>query len=138
MGRFIAQRTVKLMINNGIQLKGARVGILGVTFKENVYDTRNSRVPDIAHELAEFGIDVVLHDPLADPESVRHEYQLELQELHNLGELQGLILAVAHRELLDMGSEALTSLVTSGGVFVDVKSALAPDQIPEYLSYWSL
>jgi UDP-N-acetyl-D-galactosamine dehydrogenase len=138
MGKFIAQRTVKHMINAGIPLRGARVGILGVTFKENVTDTRNSRVPDIAFELKEFGIEVVMHDPVADPEVVRHEYGLSLQPLSALKDLQGLIVAVSHKEILAMGVAALAEMVQPGGVFVDIKSMFSPDEVPGHLSYWSL
>jgi len=138
MGKFIAQRTVKHMINAGITLRGARVGILGVTFKENVTDTRNSRVPDIAFELREFGIEVVMHDPVADPEVVKHEYGLTLQPRAALTELQALIVAVSHKEIISMGVSALAKMVQPGGVFVDIKSMFSPDEIPEHVRYWSL
>lgn len=138
MGRFVAQRTVKLLIHAGMQLKGARIGILGVTFKENVRDTRNSRVPDIAHELAEFGIQPVLFDPVADPEIVREEYNLELQSVDSLRGLEGVIVAVAHREIKEMGVEMLTRMIVPGGVFVDIKSIFAAHEMPKNVSYWSL
>jgi UDP-N-acetyl-D-galactosamine dehydrogenase len=138
MGKFIAQRTVKLMINGGIPLKNAKIGIMGVTFKENVTDTRNSRVPDIAHELAEFGIKAMMFDPLADPEVVKHEYGLELTPLSAFKDLQCLIVAVAHKDIVKMGVEGLAKMVAPGGVFIDVKSMFTPDQIPSNLKYWSL
>ena len=138
MGKFIAQRTVKLMINGGIPLKNAKIGIMGITFKENVTDTRNSRVPDIAHELAEFGIKAMMFDPLADPEVVKHEYGLELTPLSAFKDLQCLIVAVAHKEIVKMGVDGLVKMVAPGGVFIDVKSMFTPDQIPSNLKYWSL
>jgi UDP-N-acetyl-D-galactosamine dehydrogenase len=138
MGRFIAQRTVKLMIHAGLPLKGARIGILGVTFKENVTDTRNSRVPDIAHELAEFGVTTLIHDPLADPDTVREEYGLELSPLSELRNLQGLIVAVGHSQIQSDGAAALSERVVPGGVFVDIKSVFDPEAVPSTLSYWSL
>jgi UDP-N-acetyl-D-galactosamine dehydrogenase len=138
MGRFIAERTVKLMIHAGFPLKGARVGILGVTFKENVTDTRNSRVPDIAHELAEFGVKTLIHDPLADPEIVHDEYGLELCDMSSLSELQGLIVAVGHEQIRSAGSAALVERIVPGGVFVDVKSIFDPQGLPDHISYWSL
>ncbi len=138
MGRFIAERTVKLMIHAGLPLKGARVGILGVTFKENVSDTRNSRVPDIAYELSEFGVETFIHDPLADPEVVREEYGLELCPLSELRDLEGLIVAVGHSEIRAGGAAALVERVKTGGVFVDIKSIFEPESIPGHLSYWSL
>jgi UDP-N-acetyl-D-galactosamine dehydrogenase len=138
MGRFVAQRTVKLMINSGIPLKGARVGILGVTFKENVRDTRNSRVPDIAKELVEFGIEPLLYDPLADGEEFHHEYSLHLQPLAQLKGLQGVIAAVAHREICEMGAATLAAMLAPDGVFVDIKSMFKRDEIPQRVPYWSL
>jgi UDP-N-acetyl-D-galactosamine dehydrogenase len=138
MGRFIAQRAVKMMIHSGLPLKGARIGIMGVTFKEDVTDTRNSRVPDIAYELREFGIEPILYDPIADPEVVRDEYGLELRPLSDLTGVQGLILAVAHKEFRSLGSDGLTRLISPGGILVDIKSMLSPQGIPQHISYWSL
>jgi UDP-N-acetyl-D-galactosamine dehydrogenase len=138
MGRFVAERTVKLMINAGLPLKGARVGILGVTFKENVRDTRNSRVPDIAYELAEFGVQTLIHDPLADPDVVREEYGLELSPFSELDGLHGLIIAVGHSDIRAGGAAPLVERVLPGGVFVDLKSIFSADMVPTNLSYWSL
>jgi len=138
MGRFVAERTVKLMINAGLPLKGARVGILGVTFKENVTDTRNSRVPDIAYELAEFGVQTLIHDPLADAEVVREEYGLELSPLSELNGLHGLIIAVGHSDIRAAGASLLADRVIPGGVFIDLKSVFAPEMVPPNVTYWSL
>lgn len=138
MGRFVAERTVKLMINAGLPLKGSRVGIMGVTFKENVTDTRNSRVPDIAYELAEFGVQTLIYDPLADPEVVRDEYGLELSSLSDLNDLHALIIAVGHSVIRDSGIASLVERVVPGGVFVDLKSIFSADMLPANRSYWSL
>lgn len=138
MGRFVAQRAVKLMINEGIQLKGARIGIIGVTFKEDVTDTRNSRVPDIVYELSEFGIEPVVYDPVADPELVRHEYGLELKPRSALDGVQGLIVAVGHKQVRDLGVRTLANFVSPGGIFVDIKSIFDPAEVPDHVSYWSL
>jgi UDP-N-acetyl-D-galactosamine dehydrogenase len=138
MGRFIAQRTVKLMVNAGIAIHGARVGILGVTFKENVTDTRNSRVPDIAKELAEFGIESVVCDPIAEADLVHEEYGLQLQKWSELKGVQGLVLAVAHDEFKRKSTAELCELLAPGGVLVDVKSMLDPKTIPSNVIYWSL
>ena len=138
MGRFVAQRAVKLMINAGIQLKGSRIGIIGITFKEDVTDTRNSRVPDIAYELSEFGIEPVLYDPVADPELLRHEYGLELRPRAALDGVQGLIVAVGHKQVRELGIDALAEFVSPGGIFVDIKSIFDPSKAPNHISYWSL
>jgi UDP-N-acetyl-D-galactosamine dehydrogenase len=138
MGKFIAQRLVKLMIHAGMPLKGARVGILGVTFKENVTDIRNSRVPDIARELQEFGIEPLLHDPLADSTHVEEEYGMPLHPWESLKGVNGIVYAVPHDSFRRMPGEQMASLLVSEGVFVDVKSALKPTDMPSHVSYWSL
>lgn len=138
MGVFLAQRTVKLMIQAGIPLKGSRIGILGVTFKENVSDIRNSRVPDIARELEEFGIEPLIHDPLADGDLVHEEYGVRLKDWHELNGIDGLVYAVPHNEFKKRSLDDFASLVKKGGVFIDVKSAMHPTHLPEHISYWSL
>lgn len=138
MGSFIAQRAVKLMINAGIKPHGARVGVLGVTFKENVVDIRNSRVPDIVRELREFGIDPMVHDPLADSDAVHHEYGIDLVPFEALQELEALVLAVPHREFASLNGERISELLCPTGVVVDVKSMLSREEVPASLTYWSL
>lgn len=138
MGRFIAQRLVKLLIAAGRPVKDAKVGILGIAFKENVPDLRNSRVPDIVAELREFGIAALVADPLADPAEARREYDIELVPLDRLRALDGLILAVPHRVLREAGWHRVFAAVTPGGVLVDVKSAVPPDRVPPEIHYWCL
>jgi UDP-N-acetyl-D-galactosamine dehydrogenase len=139
MGPFVAQKTIKMLIHADRQVKGAKVGVLGLTFKENVADIRNSKVPDILHELRAFGIVPLLHDPYAHAEETRHEYGLDLSPLEALQGLDALILAVAHRQYLDMGADALAKRVNPGGVLIDVKSALEPVALPKgRVRYWSL
>jgi UDP-N-acetyl-D-glucosamine/UDP-N-acetyl-D-galactosamine dehydrogenase len=138
MGGFIAQRLVKLLIAAERPVKGARIGIIGLTFKENVPDLRNSRVPDIVAELREFGIAALVADPLADPDDARREYGIELVPFDHFYDLDGLILAVPHRVLAEAGWERLFAALAPGGVFIDVKSVIARDQVPPQLHYWSL
>ena len=138
MGGFIAQRLVKLLIAAERPVKGARIGILGITFKEDVPDLRNSRVPDIVAELREFGIVASVADPLADPNQAKGEYGVELVPLGTLTELDGLVLAVPHRVLGKGGWPRLFASLVPGGVFVDVKSAIARDKVPSGIHYWSL
>ena len=137
MGGFIAQRLVKLLIAAERPVKGARIGILGITFKEDVPDLRNSRVPDIVAELREFGIAASVADPLADPAEAKREYGVELVPLGALTELDGLILAVPHRVLGGAAGKAVRR-AGPGGVFVDVKSVIARDRVPPGFHYWSL
>ena len=138
MGGFIAQRLVKLLIAAERPVRGARIGILGITFKEDVPDLRNSRVPDIVAELREFGIAAAVADPLADPAEARREYGIELVPLEELTKLDGLILAVPHHVLGEAGWDKLFAIVASDGVFIDVKSAVARDKVPSGIHYWSL
>jgi UDP-N-acetyl-D-galactosamine dehydrogenase len=123
VGPFIAQKCVKMLTQQDVPLRKAKVGILGLTFKENVPDLRNSKIPDIIAELAQFGIDAMVHDPLGDPREAHEEYKIELTSLDKLVQLDALILAVAHREYID-NPAALFERVKDGGAVIDVKSAL--------------
>jgi UDP-N-acetyl-D-glucosamine/UDP-N-acetyl-D-galactosamine dehydrogenase len=134
---FIAQKIVKLLVNGGSLRPGARVGILGLAFKENVRDLRNSRVPEIIRELESFGIDVLVHDPLADPAHAKHEYGLKLHGREDIKDLDALVLAVPHKVLMD-DMESLWSTIRPKGWVVDVKSVLDQAQLPKHVRYWSL
>jgi UDP-N-acetyl-D-galactosamine dehydrogenase len=114
--------------------------VLGLTFKENVPDLRNSRVPDIVHELKEYGVQVLVHDPLAAAEEAVAEYGVRLSSWDQLKQLDGLILAVAHREYLEMGMPELLKPLRKqrNNVVVDVKSVLTPDALPGSVKYWRL
>jgi UDP-N-acetyl-D-glucosamine/UDP-N-acetyl-D-galactosamine dehydrogenase len=138
MGTYLGQRFVKLLVEANLAIKGARVGILGLTFKENVPDIRNSRVPDVVAELRYFGIEPLLHDPLADTHEVEQEYGIHLVDWQELSDLDGLILAVSHRSYLETPLSQLLSCIRSGGVLMDVKSILDPTTLPSDLHYWSL
>jgi UDP-N-acetyl-D-galactosamine dehydrogenase len=139
MGKFIAQKTIKLLCRNRAQIKGARIGILGLTFKENVSDIRNSKIPDIVRELEEFGADVLVHDPMGNPEQAMKEYGIKLCQRGNFSDLAAVILAVAHEEYKLEGVESIIgSLSGRRGVFVDVKSVFRDYEYPEGIYYWSL
>jgi UDP-N-acetyl-D-galactosamine dehydrogenase len=138
MGAFIAQRLVKLLIAAERPVKGAKIGIIGITFKEDVPDLRNSRVPDIVAELRDFGIAALVADPLADPADAKREYSVELASLQSLNKLDGLVLAVPHRVLATSGWDKLVGKLNPGGVFIDVKSAVPRASVPSDIHYWSL
>lgn len=138
MGSHVAQRTLKLMAAAGGWSPGSRVGVLGLTFKENVPDIRNSKVVDIVREFDAFGLEPLVHDPLADPAATAHEYGIALQPLDQFRDLDALVYAVPHRSYAALGPVGLASMVRQGGVLVDVRSALAPGQLPPGLAYWSL
>ena len=138
MGSYVAQRTVKMLRPDGRALSAARVGILGLTFKENVPDIRNSKVDDIVRELREFGIVPLVHDPLATPASAEHEFGITLSSIEAFQDLDAVIYAVGHRDYAEMGQAAIAAMVAPGGVIIDVKSSLVPAALPAGLRYWSL
>jgi UDP-N-acetyl-D-galactosamine dehydrogenase len=138
MGAHVAQKVVKLLIDADITVKGARVGVLGLTFKEDCNDIRNSKVLDVVKELRQFGIEPMVHDPLASAPDARHEYGLELRPAEEMSRLDAMVLAVSHRWYLDLGQPRLLGMVRDGGVMVDVKSVLDPDRMERGIRYWSL
>jgi UDP-N-acetyl-D-galactosamine dehydrogenase len=138
MGRYVANRVLKRLSRAGIAGSTARVGVLGLTFKENVADCRNSRVPDIVDELHSFGATVLAFDPMITPEESQHELGIPLADLDSLTDLDALILAVPHRHTVADGAAPLATRVRDGGVFFDVRSAFHPSDLPATLTYESL
>ncbi|WP_257307395.1 nucleotide sugar dehydrogenase [Geothrix campi] len=138
MGAYVAQKLVKLLIQQEIPVKSAKVGILGLTFKENVHDIRNSKVPDIVEELQQFGIEPLIHDPLADPEATHEDYGIHLASLEAFKDLDALVFAVNHQVFLTPGPAPLRARLKPTSVFVDVKSSFQPTDFPEPIAYWSL
>ena len=124
MGAHIARKTVQQLIHAGRSIKGARVNVLGLTFKEDVPDIRNSKVMDVVNELKEFGVDVHLHDPAASAEEALHEYGVKLEAWQDLPAADALILAVAHKSYKELPKEDLLKKVVRNGVVIDVKSVL--------------
>lgn len=125
MGPHVAHRVVKLMSRNGLHLVGARVLVMGLTFKENCPDLRNTRVTDVIHELAGFGMQVDVYDPWVSRTEAKHEYDLDLlADAPEPGNYDAVVLAVSHREFQAMGPDAIRALTKPGGVLFDVKSAL--------------
>jgi UDP-N-acetyl-D-galactosamine dehydrogenase len=138
IGQYVARKTIKMVAGCDVPPSRARVAVLGLTFKENVADLRNSRVPDILRELADFGYQPLIHDPLADPEEARHEYGVELCSWEQIRDLDALIIAVSHRFYIDHGIDNLVGRVRDNGAIVDIKSVLKPDQVRRGIRYWSL
>src|SRR5688572_29633716 len=138
VGPFIAQKCVKMLVQHDVPLKKAKVGILGLTFKENVPDLRNSKIPDIVAELAQYGIDAMVHDPLGDPREAQEEYKIEITPLEKFQQLDAAILAVAHAAYIaNVGN--IFERVRDGGAVIDVKSALpANTKPPRGIRLWSL
>ena len=138
MGQYIAQKTIKLMLRRGISSEKAVVAILGLTFKENVPDIRNSRVPDIINELKEYGITPLICDPYADPKETKEEYGLTLTPFEKMEHLDVVIAAVAHKRYTEKQSELRGRFAASGGILVDVKSAFGGLAKDPLICYWSL
>jgi UDP-N-acetyl-D-galactosamine dehydrogenase len=128
MGTYVAGQMVKAMIRKGIAIKGARVLVLGLTFKENCPDLRNTRVVDVVVELRDYGLQVDVHDPWADAAEAQHEYGLDLTGSPETGAYDGIVLAVAHDAFRAAGSEALRRFGRGEGVFCDLKSVFARDE----------
>ena len=125
MGKYIAEQTVKLLATQGTLLKGARVGVLGLTFKENCSDLRNTKVIDIVRELQAYGIDIILNDPLVTQEKVMETFQLPLTNLDQCDQLDALILAVPHEAYLKLPlSTFVDALKKSPKIIIDIKSVL--------------
>ena len=139
MGKFIAEQTIKMLVNQEISVRQARVAVLGITFKENVPDIRNSKVVDIIHELSEYGLTCLVHDPLASPEETHHEYGLTLVPESGIAGCDAVILAVAHKAFLEKGAAWIRSLLRrpSRSAVIDVKAVLKKEDLPE-TAYWRL
>jgi UDP-N-acetyl-D-galactosamine dehydrogenase len=118
MAKYVAERTIKLMIKKGLQIKDSKVLILGITFKENCPDVRNTKVVDIITEMQEYGCNVDIHDPWADSKEVKHEYNFDLIENYNFEDYKAVILAVGHNEYKEL------VISNDDKVIFDIKSIL--------------
>ena len=152
MGKYVAENTVKLMIKANKQIKGAKVGVLGITFKENCPDVRNTKVIDIINELKEYGINAIVHDPQADKNEVFDVYGIELREAEDVKDVDAVVLAVPHEEYKELSLEDISSLYNNNyahingnedaddkKVFIDVKGMFNRNDAEKknYL-YWRL
>ncbi|MCB9732077.1 MAG: nucleotide sugar dehydrogenase [Deltaproteobacteria bacterium] len=135
---WVAQRAVKLLAEAEIEIRGARVGVLGLTFKEDFGDLRHSRVAELVAELEAFGCVPVVHDPLCDADEALRRYGIRLASWDDLGALDAIVLAVRHRAFLERPIAELLGGLREGGVVVDVKRALDPAALPEGVTYWAL
>ena len=131
MAKFVAEKTVKSMISAGFPVKGSKVNVIGLTFKENCPDLRNSKVADIVYELQSYGVEVHVHDPVAEADEAQHEYGIALQSWESLPKADALIVAVPHKEVLARSLTDFQSKLNDGGCFVDVKAQFDPNRIRE-------
>lgn len=139
MGRFIAQRTIKEMILAGHNMIGARVTVLGLTFKENCPDLRNSKVVDIIGELKEYGCEVQVYDPWASRNEAEHEYGIELCEFNQLKPAGAVILAVAHEQFSKLGAIEIKTLSGNAPLLIDIKGVFDRTMLAEAgIRYWRL
>ena len=138
MGPFVAQKLVKLLARADIPIKHAKIGILGLAFKQDVSDLRNTKVVDIVHELEEYGVKALVHDPLVSADDALREHGIALRSFEDMHELDALVLAVPHRVFVERPPERLWSCLRRGGAFIDVKAAIDPACVRPDLQYWSL
>jgi UDP-N-acetyl-D-galactosamine dehydrogenase len=129
MGPYVANQVIKLMIGRGINPVGARVLVLGMTFKENCPDLRNTRVVDVVHTLRDYRAEVDIHDSLASAEEAQHEYGLTLLAQPQPGTYDAIVLAVAHRQYVGMGINTIRAWLKPDGVLYDIKSVLPRDGV---------
>jgi UDP-N-acetyl-D-galactosamine dehydrogenase len=139
MADYVASRLVQLIASKNRLSAKTRVGILGITFKENVPDIRNSKVVDLYHALKRYGISPLVHDPMADSDQVYEEYGITLSSHDQLENLDVLFLAVPHQEIMNKLGERLPYMITDGGIVCDLKSVLKRDRVVNSnLTYWAL
>lgn len=129
MGPYVARQAIKQMVVQGHPLNTASVLVLGLTFKENVPDLRNSKVIDVIRELQSYGLKVLVHDPVTEAADALHEYGLMLTKLEDIPKATCVILAVPHQKYIDMGIEQISKLLVPTGVFVDVKSVFDRESV---------
>jgi len=139
MGKFIAEQTVKKLVCNGWQIKNVPIIVLGLTFKEDCPDLRNSRVIDVIRELQSYGARVIVHEPVADASEAWHEYGVELTEWNDLPQSAAIVAAVAHKEFRNRPLSDFVGKLQKGGVFTDVKSIFdEPALVSQGVTVWRL
>jgi len=139
MAKFVAEQTIKELIKANCNVKGAKVNVLGLTFKENCPDLRNSKVAELIDELKSYGVELHIHDPVADAEEARHEYGVELESWESLPRAEVIIAAVSHQEFIEKSISDFQSKVIEKGCFIDVKSQFDQEALNKLgLSVWRL
>jgi UDP-N-acetyl-D-glucosamine/UDP-N-acetyl-D-galactosamine dehydrogenase len=140
MGKHVAERAVKMLIRARKQVRGAKVAILGITFKEDVPDLRNTKVIDIINELEDYGVDVLVNDPLADMGEARLYYDIELHPLEAIKDADAVILAVLHKTYRELGLVGISELCNgNNALLIDVKGCFSPEEAQKLdITYWRL
>jgi UDP-N-acetyl-D-galactosamine dehydrogenase len=130
MGLYVAAQVIRLMVKSGASLPKSRILVLGITFKENCPDVRNTRVVDVVHELKAYGAAVDIYDPWADAAVVKHEYGLDiLTQAPVKAQYDGIVVAVAHEQFREMAPADIHAWGRAGHVLYDIKSLLPADQV---------
>lgn len=124
MGKFVAEKTVKNLIRLGVPIKRSRVAVLGITFKENCSDVRNSRVVDLIRELHTYDLEILVHDPLANAELVKKKYGIDLIGWEEIHDVVAIVLTVAHKEYVSLDPKVLKEKLNYRGLLMDIKSIL--------------
>ncbi len=140
MGSYVAENIIKLLIKNDVNVRHARVGILGFTFKENCPDTRNTKVVDIINELGEYSVEPLIYDPVAEPAAVEHEYGMKLCSKEELKNLDAVVVAVSHEELIALKESDIAAMLRPGNkILIDVKGIFdRKEYLEKGYSYWRL
>jgi UDP-N-acetyl-D-galactosamine dehydrogenase len=139
MGKFVAEQTVKQMIRGGSLIRNSKVNVLGLTFKEDCPDVRNTKVLDLIEELRTFGVEVFVHDPVCDPNEVVHEYGITVHAMDRLPKADATVIAVAHQPFKALSAEVFGRLTIKGGCLIDIKSIVSPSVVEAAgLRLWQL
>ena len=139
MGRFVVEKTIKMMINQGLSVKNSKIGVLGLTFKEDCPDLRNTRVVDIIEELYSYGTNVLVHDAISDSKEAMAYYDINLCKWEDLKDLSALILAVPHKAYLEKNLSEFKEILLPEGCLIDVKSVFDPKEAKEAgINFWRL
>lgn len=139
MGKFIAEETVKTMLKMDIQVRGSKIAVMGLTFKEDVPDLRNSKVVDVIRELQEYGIECFVHDSVASSQEAKEEYGVDLFDWENIPKCEAIVAAVAHGQYREKGLKMISEKLEIGGVLIDVKSIYDSDKVQSLgYGHWRL
>ena len=139
MGKYVAENTVKTLIKADKNIRGAKVAILGITFKENCPDTRNSKVVDIIKELQEYDINPIIIDPVADAKEAQRLYNIEVKEMNEMVDLDAIIIATAHNEFKKLSMQEFNKMFNDKKIMIDVKGILNKNEYEKAgYSYWRL
>lgn len=141
MSKFVAEKYIKELIKNEVKIKGSKVLIMGLTFKENCPDLRNSKIGDVIKELKEYGLEILVHDPIADKKEAMEEYGLKLIDLKEVNDISGIIIAVKHKEYLDLNLKELKkyyNLDNNKPIIFDLKGIFPKEKLSEEFIYWRM